>query len=151
MITRQQRFWDGHTERLTFTHQGVSFTNVPASEPIHDRGDFALLIGLWEVLDELVEQIPLAIRPAITIDLAHLDIWEQMEQLIERERGHRLPDEYVISETSVAAEVKILKVQFNEEVDPSKNYAGIRVVTETEWQQYLRGEWPPEEGDKDAD
>jgi hypothetical protein len=98
-----------------------------------------------------VEPIPPAIRPAVTIDLAHIDIWEQMEHLIERERGNRLPAEYVISETSVAAEVKILKVLFNEDVDPSKNYAGIRVVTESEWQQYLRGEWPPEGGDKDAD
>jgi hypothetical protein len=132
VVTRRQMFFETNSP-IDLVHEDVHFTNVPGDAD--SAYGIALQGRVWDLLDEIVAKIPVDLRPAVTVDLNQLDIWELMEQAYEREHGHRLPEEYVYS----PGESELIRV-LGGEPDPR-----IRELTPEEWQLYVRGEWPVKE------
>lgn len=135
VITRRQVFFEDHSQLVNLEHNGVQFKNVPSC-PDRNGGGFAMSGRVWSLLDEISGLIPSQLQPAVTVDMAKIDVWEWLERAYEREHGHRLPEEHVISEP----EAQLLQKIFGEQWQPE-----VRVVTDEEWERYCRGEWPPEE------
>lgn len=96
---------------------------------------------MWQLVEDLAEKAKASGQTVV--DMAELDVWELLEQIDERERGHRLPKEYVMSRSSAEAEARIIKAIWNEDVDVDTNWDHIRLVSDEEYEQWLAGNWPP--------